>query len=229
MIRCSDCKENKPESDFTKKSKSLNGLCSSCRLKKDREQRAKAIGILGGSCIKCGEKDSRYLEIDTLAGKTTGNVYKRILNGEAQDYIVLCGNCSNLKEWHREIYEGMVSFQNRSKFDIDRSYGKEREHRFAEMINSTMEVKSDRKANVTGNVYVEFESRGKPGGVSSTAADVWVQEVDEDVFVVMPVKRMRELVQKRLEKYGPVLGGDGKTSKGVLLRVTELTKPMKEA
>ena len=107
-------------------------------------------------------------------------------------------------------------------------YGKEKEHRFSEIVHSRIEVKSDRQARKTGNVYVEYESRGKPGGIDATEAQFWAQEVDDDVFIVMPVARMKELVRRRLDKYGPTLGGDGHTSKGVLLRVSELTKPLKE-
>lgn len=175
--------------------------------------RAESIRRLGSICIRCGEKDQKYLAIHVQSDK------KR---------VVICGNCMNMKKWHPEVFDTVSPKGKATKFDIDLSYGKEKEHRFSEIVHSRIEVKSDRQARKTGNVYVEYESRGKPGGIDATEAQFWAQEVDDDVFIVMPVARMKELVRRRLDKYGPTLGGDGHTSKGVLLRVSELTKPLKE-
>lgn len=206
------CKSCGEETNLSAKRK----ICDKCL----REQ---AIWALGGECSRCGEKDKRYLSFDC---KESATMYRLVALDRIQTTL-LCSNCKTLKTWYRDTFE-RVQPRKASKFDIDLSYGKEREHRFSDMIHSKMEVKSDRKANVTGNIYVEYESRGKPGGVSATDAQTWVQEVDKDVFIVMPVERMKELVRRRLDKYDPVLGGDGHTSKGVLLRVTELVKPLKE-
>lgn len=192
------------------------------------EQRAKAIDALGSSCHCCGEKNKRYLDIECDAVSKSSNMYSHVAKNPDHSCLLICGNCKIMRKWHPDIFIRTSPDARTSKFDIDLSYGKEREHRFSELVHSTIEVKSDRKANKTGNVYVEYESRGKPGGIEATGAQTWAQEVDKDVFVVMPVARMKELVRQRLEKYGPVLGGDGHTSKGVLLRVTELTKPLKE-
>lgn len=192
------------------------------------KQRAKAIDALGSACHCCGEKNKRYLDIECEGVRRASDMYSHVIKNPDHLCLLICGNCKTMKKWHPDIFIRTSPDGRTSKFDIDLSYGKDREHRFSELIHSTIEVKSDRKAHKTGNVYVEYESRGKPGGIDATAASVWAQEVDEDVFVVMPVLRMKELVRRRLERYGPVLGGDGHTSKGVLLRVSELTKPIKE-
>jgi hypothetical protein len=175
--------------------------------------RAESIRRLGSVCIRCNEKDIKYLSL---------------ASGVDKKRIVLCGNCKTLKDRHPEIFSTVSPPGKASKFDIDLAYGKQKEHRFSEIAHSRIEVKSDRQARKTGNVYVEYESRGKPGGIEATDADFWAQEVDDDVFIIMPVERMKELVRRRLDKYGPTLGGDGHTSKGVLLRISELTKPLKE-
>jgi hypothetical protein len=200
--------------------------CQKCRLDASLKVRERAIASLGGACTRCGEKDKRYLSIYSETTTESAAMYRLVALGRIEGTL-LCSNCKTLKTWYSDTFDRVLPRKN-SKFDIDVSYGKEREHRFSDMIHSKMEVKSDRKANITGNIYVEFESRGKPGGVASTEADVWVQEVDEDVFIVMPVSRMKELVRIHLDKYGETLGGDGHTSRGVLLRVSNLTKPIKE-
>lgn len=123
----------------------------------------------------------------------------------------------------------MVAKGNKA-FDIDLAYGQSRENALASILgdDAKIEVKSDRQAAITGNVFVEFESRGKPGGIAATESDWWAQEVEPDVWVIMRVDRMKALVKRRLDRYGYVAGGDGKTSKGVLLRRSELTTPIKE-
>lgn len=124
----------------------------------------------------------------------------------------------------------MAGNKGNKAFDIDLGYGQSRENAFAAILGdgARLEVKSDRQAVDTGNVFVEYESRGKPGGIAATESDWWVQEIEPDVFVVMRVERMKRLVRRRLDRYGYVLGGDAKTSKGVLLRRNELVTPIKD-
>ena len=43
----------------------------------------------------------------------------------------------------------------------------------------TFEIKEDIRCADTGNVVVEFESRGKPSGICTTKADFWVFRVHE--------------------------------------------------
>lgn len=85
-----------------------------------------------------------------------------------------------------------------------------------------VEVKSDRLARKTGNVFVEFESRGKESGIITTTADWWVIELGEDVFIIMPTSRLREITNNKLKSRGYVRGGDGGTSKGVLIPIFEV-------
>jgi hypothetical protein len=65
-------------------------------------------------------------------------------------------------------------------FEYDLKLGQERENALAQILgnDSTIEVKSDRMARKTGNVFIEVESRGKPSGLSTTLADHWAIEVD---------------------------------------------------
>ena len=69
---------------------------------------------------------------------------------------------------------------NKADFDGDLAFGLEGERKFAAMIGgSTWELKTDRKARYTGNVFVEVEQPDlatlglKPSGLSITKAYFW--------------------------------------------------------
>ena len=62
--------------------------------------------------------------------------------------------------------------ENRKKFDIDLAYGTVREEKIADMLtNKKIEVKTDFQAKDTGNVFIEYKSRGKLSGISTTHAE----------------------------------------------------------
>lgn len=109
----------------------------------------------------------------------------------------------------------------RKGFDLDLRTGEAAENRLLDIIqsgNGLVEVKSDKQAQRTGNIFVEVEYRGQPSGLSTTEAEFWAYEVDDDVFVLMRVDRLRKLasVRRRLP------GGDHDMSVGVLLPLTKL-------
>jgi len=51
-------------------------------------------------------------------------------------------------------------------------------------LNLTFEVKNDLMAEKTGNIAIEFESRGKPSGVSTTKADYWVYKFSNMFYII---------------------------------------------
>ena len=87
----------------------------------------------------------------------------------------------------------------------------------------TIECKRDFKAHKTGNVYVEFECRGKPSGIATTEADYWVFVVGPDEndlrAYLTTTARLKALFEKADKR---VPGGDGMLSMGALIKVTEL-------
>ena len=93
------------------------------------------------------------------------------------------------------------------------------------MTNKKIEVKSDRITIKTGNVYIEYESRGKPSGIATSEADYWVYKFDEESAVIFKTEalksKLKTLVNLGVEK-ADVKGGDDKTSKGVLLSLKDL-------
>ena len=85
-------------------------------------------------------------------------------------------------------------------------------------VDKTIEVKSDRRTKETGNLFIECESRGKPSGISTTKADVWLYYIEPKDF--KQVKIVRTDVLKKLikdNKFRKVKGGDNNTSWGYLI------------
>lgn len=111
-------------------------------------------------------------------------------------------------------------------FEFDLRVGQASENALAAILSegATIEVKSDKMTRRTGNVFVEYESRGKPSGIATTQAQWWAIEVDDNVFVIMPVDRLRKLFYAAQSERGYVKGGDYNTSKGVLVRASDLLK-----
>ena len=63
-----------------------------------------------------------------------------------------------------------------TKFSKDLSYGKKHEKLVMKSMEN-FELKTDRMAHKTGNVYVEFQSRGKDSGIRSSKSDTWIFKI----------------------------------------------------
>ena len=117
--------------------------------------------------------------------------------------------------------------KDRKKFDIDLEYGQVREKLVADMLqDKKIEVKSERdKWQKTGNIAIEYESYGKPSGISSTEADYWFHNlcIGEDTFctLVFKVDNLRKLIDK-LDYKRSVSGGDHNASSMYLLKLDKL-------
>jgi len=90
---------------------------------------------------------------------------------------------------------------NDKRFDIDLQYGQVFERKVADMLqNSKIEVKTERdKWKDTGNIVIEFESRGRPSGISTTEAEYWFHNlaIGEDIVMtlVFPTKTLRNYLE----------------------------------
>lgn len=90
----------------------------------------------------------------------------------------------------------------------------------------TGEVKRDYGAGKTKNIFVEHESWKKPSGVATTESDYWITVLDGEgfngeVFIGIKTSRLKSL----LEKIKWVTRG-GDASKGKLIRLSKLIKPI---
>jgi hypothetical protein len=85
-----------------------------------------------------------------------------------------------------------------------------------------IEVKADRMATKTGNIYIEVYSRGNKSGISTTDAAYWIYRLeDNDTAFIVSTQRLKYLVKQHFKGIF-VLGGDNNTSKGVLIPVKNL-------
>ena len=112
-----------------------------------------------------------------------------------------------------------------TKFSKDLSYGKKHEKLVMKSLEK-YELKTDRMAHKTGNVYVEFQSRGKDSGIRVSNAGTWIFKIvsakDSHLFSIhIPLSRLKKLVSK---DYRVVPGGDNLTSRGYLVPILDLVK-----
>ena len=110
-----------------------------------------------------------------------------------------------------------------TKFTKDLSYGKKHEKLVMKSMEN-FELKTDRMAHKTGNVYVEFQSRGKDSGIRTSKSDTWIFKIvskgDRHLFSIqIPLTRLKKLVST---DYRIVPGGDNLTSRGYLVPLTDL-------
>ena len=112
-----------------------------------------------------------------------------------------------------------------TKFEKDLSYGKKHEKMVMKSLEK-YELKTDRMAHKTGNVYVEFQSRGKDSGIRTSKSNTWIFKIvskgDRHLFSLqIPLSRLKKLVSKN---YRVMPGGDNLTSKGYLVPIGDLIK-----
>lgn len=111
-----------------------------------------------------------------------------------------------------------------TKFKKDLKYGKKHE-KLVMKSRENYELKTDRLSHKTGNVFVEFMSRGKESGVKTSKADIWIFRIvdkkDKHMFSIeIPLDRLRKKVYN--STYRIVAGGDNLTSKGYLVPLQDL-------
>ena len=89
--------------------------------------------------------------------------------------------------------------------------------------NRTVEVKSDLKAMATGNLFIEYESRGQPSGIATSQADYWCFYIGH-LFIIIESDTLKSIVRPKLGTRADLRGGDNNTSKGILLPLIEIIK-----
>jgi len=113
-----------------------------------------------------------------------------------------------------------MNYNNDFKFDL--KVGQAKEQELGNILNEkTIEVKYDLKALETNNVYVEYESRNKPSGISTTKSDYYCFAFGL-TYHLIETKILKERCRKYLNTTRDKLGGDNNTSKGILLPINEL-------
>ena len=116
----------------------------------------------------------------------------------------------------------------KTNFDYDLIIGQQGEKLVDHIFkNATVEVKRDFWTGTTGNIAVEFESRGKPSGISKTKSDyyafVLAQEFRDEVIIIIKTSRLKEIAREYYLKGHVKEMGDDKTSLSVLIPIKDLS------
>lgn len=112
-----------------------------------------------------------------------------------------------------------------SDFRWDLKVGQLHEKWLGELLeNVPIEVKRDFRASQTGNVFVEFFSRGKPSGIATSEALYWAFILGEQTVVLLPTDKLKTLARQAHKNGHIVNGGDANTSRGVLISVERLVR-----
>jgi len=110
-----------------------------------------------------------------------------------------------------------------SDFKYDLKVGQLAEETLSKFFtNSKVEVKRDFKAIETGNIFVEYESRGKHSGISTSEAEWYCYFISEEQFIIISSLKLKKLCRKYIGTDRDVFGGDSNTSKGILLPISDL-------
>ena len=126
-----------------------------------------------------------------------------------------------------------ITFNRDEKFDLQLSQAMQDELRLAGVIsNSTfdkLELKSEQwQWEQTGCIAIEFSWNGRPSGIASTEADVWVHELKRNgetlMYIWVPMDRLKELCRLAFKAGDHRSGGDGGKSKMVLLKLMDLLR-----
>ena len=88
-----------------------------------------------------------------------------------------------------------------------------------ELLCKKVEVKLDFKCLETGNIFVEYYSRGKKSGLSTTEAEYWCYWLSDYHCILIKTDKLKEMCRKYLNTDRDRNGGDMNTSKGILLPI----------
>jgi hypothetical protein len=126
---------------------------------------------------------------------------------------------------------GTLSDKDFDAFDKSLEYGQLREDALARILFSTrVEVKSDKRAATTGNVFIEYQQgfgQQRLSGIATTKADVWAIEVPGICWVLIETERLKALARRARDDGRKTFGGDNH-NKGALVPLEWIVLPFKE-
>jgi hypothetical protein len=88
-------------------------------------------------------------------------------------------------------------------------------------IVRTIEVKRDRRAQDTGNVFLEYRCRGKDSGIAVSDAEIWVFLIGDDSEMLAIFRSELKALTVGCRQ---VKGGDAYKSEGFLVPVESIRK-----
>lgn len=121
-----------------------------------------------------------------------------------------------------------IKIDKNSTFAKSLEFGEHFEKLLEEILNKLpIEVKTDKKYQDTGNLYIETKSRGKQSGINTTSAvywafNLWREDFELPTFLLIPTERLKKYINEI--NYLKKNGGDAKTSEGFLVKAEDLIK-----
>jgi hypothetical protein len=127
-----------------------------------------------------------------------------------------------------------IRFNRDRKFDLQLADALINERRLADIFAHAKIEKIELKSETwqweqTGNIAIEIACDGKPSGIATTEADMWVHELLRDdktlLYLMFPIDRLKELVREAY-RAGQVRRnvGDDARFDVVLLKLRDLLK-----
>lgn len=114
-----------------------------------------------------------------------------------------------------------------SDFKFDLQVGQIAEREIADIFSGKkIEVKTDYMAQETGNVAIEFQSRGKPSGIAVTEADYYAYCLPhanfQNIIIFMEINELKRIAREYWSKGNIKKMGDENTSVSVLIPLKKL-------
>jgi len=114
-----------------------------------------------------------------------------------------------------------MEYNNDFKFDL--KVGQVGEKYLGNILNNKkIEVKTDLQAHRTGNIFIEYFSRNKPSGISTTESDFYAFILSNEKIIIIKTIELKNICRKYINTKRNINGGDSNTSKGILLPIKEL-------
>lgn len=127
-----------------------------------------------------------------------------------------------------------MNIESRNDFQYDLKVGQLAEKSVGKLLmldDSTIEVKFDLLTQRTGNIAIEYKSRGKKSGISTTKAKYWAfvisisnKKCEEFPIVIVTTNYLKEIARKYYKLGHTTRGGDNDTSEMVLVPIKDLFK-----
>lgn len=119
-------------------------------------------------------------------------------------------------------------------FKYDLLLGQIKEKEIADIFaNKKIEVKTDYLAQKTGNIAIEYQSRGKPSGISTTEADYYAYFLPlanfSNIILILEIGELKRLSRLYFQKGKTTKMGDENSSIAVLIPIDKLFEARENA
>ena len=144
------------------------------------------------------------------------------------DHRYLCVKCGEAMQRAADEAGEKVKYNRDWKYDILISAATWEERRLGEVFHGgrfeRMEIKGEQYLwERTGNIAIEYRWSGRPSGITSTTADMWVHELKRKGetlgYLMVPIARLKQVCRQHW--HSRVIGGDDDLSEIILLRLRD--------